>query len=242
MKPSFEILNELKSINSYLSEVDRVNPLKVPGNYFFKLKEKLFIKISSLNKTLNEPQGYFNSLPGIILKRIRENEIFNGNINDNLDESFTLLNELKHKNIFTIPDGYFDNVSIDINKYQKHKAPIRTLIPKRYVWKQAVAAIIVGVIALNAFLFFNHSKDRNSKSVSVNSLAFSYIQAAKQYNSEDQINKGISKLSNEEIINYLTSNGSEVDNEQLISNIREVDLPAQGLNLNEKEVNSYLNN
>ena len=238
MKPNPEILNELESVAPKLIGIDRFGPFKAPVNYFLFLSDRLSIKIASIQKTYSSPSGYFESFPDRLLKRIREHE----QVNSGYLEESELLNSLKNKQVFTVPEGYFDKFSVIQPQELKKSARVVPMFSKRAIWKQAAAAMITGIIGINALWMFNQSNVETSQ-ISNGSVSSSYITATKQFKSEDQLNEGISKLSNDDIIKYLSANGSDADNENVISNITEKDLPAQDATLSDvKDINNYLNN
>lgn len=222
MKSSDEILNELKTVAPGLINIGRINIFNIPNNYFNSLISRILIKIFSENQTFKVPEGYFDSFSGRVMEKIRETEE-----TDNLGNSL-LLASLKNKNVFTVPQGYFENIGIEEIMTKKQGAVIKPMFHKRKMWKQAVAAVVTGVIAINAMWVFNQTKDQSNYGIE-NSEISTYIHASNEFKSEEQLNEGISKLSNEDIIKYLSSNGSESDNENLISGLGDSEISPQSL-------------
>ncbi len=69
----------------------------------------------------------------------------------------------------------------------------------------------------------------------------SYIQESFKYKSEQQIDDGIAKLPDEDIIKYLEATGNDTDDEVLATSVPETELPAQqDYLLNEKTLDIYL--
>lgn len=234
MNFSNDILNELEIIAPALVTIGRENVYSVPANYFENFNIKLSYQLlDNSSTTFSTPQDYFESFPQRILYKIREIDDYS---NDSYEET-KILDSLKGKNVFTVPNNYFENLKIPINNI-KQPAVIKPIF-KIQIWRQAAAAIITGIIAINALWIFNQSEDSNSTILKKDT----YKSTVTQYKSEEQINEGISKLSNEDIVKYLTNNGLEVDNETLISNIGENDLPPQESGLSDEEaIKNYLNN
>ena len=233
MKPSQEILNELKSISPGLIQNDRKNVFSIPDTYFESFARRVLLKIGTLKTTLQAPQGYFSTFSNKLLLKIEELEE-TGKGSDNIG---SLLSGLKNKNVFTVPDGYFEKNKIDLLRGKSRTAVIRPMFHKRGIWKQAVAAVVTGIISINALWMFNQSNS-SITSISEDPGVSSYIRASKEYKSEEQLNEGISKLSNDDIIKYLSTNGSDADNENLISSLGEKDLPAQSTPSSDESENS----
>ena len=238
MKCNKEIADELNAISTTLAEISQTMPFSVPQNYFTSFSNRLTTKIGSANQTLTVPEGYFSTLPDEILKKIDAEEE---------KELSPVLNSLKKTNIYRLPNEYFaqfpDKIHQIVAQPVSQTAKVITAdFKSRSIWKQAAAAIITGVIAINTLWIFNQS-ERGGAKISESTGISSYRTAYNQFRSPQQFDEGLSKISNDDIIKYLASNGNESDNEALITNINENQLPDQDPSLSsDQSIKSYLNN
>ena len=238
MSGSNEISNELASISKVLQKVPRVNVFRVPDGYFDHLEERitthtlmhrdefLFEKGEELMKV---PEGYFDSLSDLILSKIKAGT--EGNEKDELS-NYPILSSLRGKNVFTVPDQYFEHLpGTIINKNISKPAQAKVVSMGAKWWRYAAAVIITGIIAFGSLQLFNNSADEP--------VSYAY-EVAKQFNTPEQFEKGVASLSDEEIINYLESGGSILDNELLMTGT-ENELPsAFDYLLDENTLNNYL--
>ena len=107
MKPGNHIYDELASISPFLASLERINPYKVPENYFEQasigiLNQSLSDTYKGMAKialpTMEVPAGYFENLAGSILSKI----------NAESKEELGVLDEIGRKNVFAVPTGYFE--------------------------------------------------------------------------------------------------------------------------------------
>jgi len=124
-----EILNELKDAAPALAEMDLQHPYRVP-------------------------EGYFESLPGLIMFRIRlENA---ESVQDELEIISPLLNSLNKNMPFSTPDGYFDTLTPGIRvakeEVQKPARVVKMFQPQK-TFRLAAAAVTIGVIGIAAWMF-----------------------------------------------------------------------------------------
>ena len=110
------------------------------------------------------------------------------------------------------------------------------------VWDYAVAAMLSGVMAVSALWISKDSSRQNSTIAKVNTIP-SYIKEAGQYKNEQQINEGISKLADDDIIKYLETTGNNDDDELLSTVVQENELPDEkDYLLNDHTLETFLNN
>ena len=230
MKFSDEILSELVTISPFLAGLEKTNVFTVPEGYFNNLHTSVLLQIKSTNFTLLEkgnnigltvPEGYFENLSTNILNKIKAQQ--NENAADELKNLSPLLFSLQDKNVFTVPQQYFNGLSNNVVKSIRPQAKVISIKSKNTIWKIAAAAVMTGVIAISS-LWVSQKQIDNKTGVAVNETITS---PSGQYRSEDQINQGIAKLSDDEIIKYLQTTGTVADNESLAANIRENELPSQ---------------
>ena len=100
----------------------------------------------------------------------------------------------------------------------------------------------MGLMAISSILVINKNVKHPIDQVSANMPIPAYIQNSYQYKNEEQINEGIAKLSNSDIIKYLEATGNDADTEDFASGVAEKELPSQeDYLLNEKTLDTYLN-
>lgn len=242
MKHSVEILNELSQISPLLAGMEKTNLFSVPEGYFNnlpsdilrQLKTNRSISFSGLEETLlTVPEGYFENLSNDILNKIKSLEKNSTPVE--IKELSPLLFSLHAKNVFQVPHGYFDQLSDAIfHKINRPQAKVVSIKQRNTVWKIAVAAMITGVIAVSSLWI-------SQKPIDTTGLAFKDVPVITKYNNEAQINEGIAKLSDDDIIKYLQVTGNDTDNESLTASIEEKELPAQqDYLLDEKTLQNYL--
>jgi uncharacterized protein YaiE (UPF0345 family) len=238
---SNEILNELRAISPLLAGIQKTNVFSVPEGYFNMLPDNIFDRVNTnylfadkqQKKTdLTIPNGYFENLSSSILHKIKSLE---DDYADEIKDLSPLLSSLKNQNVFNVPSEYFENLPrIILDKAVTKQAKVITLKKRKFVWKYAVAAAMTGVIGISSLLVYNKGERYEYQ-------AGETYKVALQYKNEQQINDGISKLSDNEIIKYLEKNTTDADNEALNTNIEEKELPAQkDYLLDEKTLDIYL--
>ena len=254
MNQSNEILKELQGISPMLAQMQKVNVFSIPDGYFNGLAEKitaysLLNQNESLQHHLNHveeldvppsgvrrlqqvPKGYFDSLSDIIFSKIKISE------GESIDEedfqkSFPLLYSLKNKNVFGVPENYFEKVSEEIIEKINHHQPAKVISMSTKWWKYAVAAVVAGAIAFSSLQIFNGSSESDQIPT--------YVESSFKYKTPEQINDGIASLSDDEIIKYLEKNGSIMDNDLLIKEVDAKELPAAyDYLIDENTLNNYL--
>lgn len=112
-----DILNELQALSTTVANIQRVNVFNVPDDYFNNLSQQvLLLKNTADNDpavTVAVPESYFNNLAETIIGRIkREAEVENKVEQENLT---SILAAIGNNNIYSIPQGYFDHLSDNIN-------------------------------------------------------------------------------------------------------------------------------
>jgi hypothetical protein len=129
------ILNELREISPALAHNYLQQPYQAPEGYFAQLPEQVLqiVKgrfyqvpegyfeslpdqiIKKLKGQIYEvPAGYFDSLPETILNRVKANEAGANKADDpheELEQLSPLLKQIGKKTPFSLPEGYFSNLS-----------------------------------------------------------------------------------------------------------------------------------
>ncbi len=236
---------------------NKTNLQKVPDGYFDTLSTNILAKIKQLYpETANEelrnisqmlyllknenvftvPEGYFDFLSTNISSKIKR--LYPETGDEELRNLSPLLYSLKNVNVFTVPEGYFEYSAIDIlRKVKPVSAKIVAMKPHNSWLKIAVAAAVTGIIAISSLQIFNNSSNHQNPPTEI----AGYVKESFQFKTEQQLDAGIAKLSDDDIIKYLENTGSVLDNDVLLNNIDVTELPAQADYLNdENTLNSYL--
>lgn len=234
MNSSPEILKELQDISPILAGIEKRNVFSVPEGYFDTLTVDLLKVADTRGKAgFTVPLGYFENLTSNILNKIKA-------VDDpaqELRELSPMLYSVQNENVFTVPSGYFNQLEDAILENVLPKQAKVVSIKKNFVWKYAVAAVMTGVIGLSSLMIFTKSEN-----ISRTENITSYTELAAQFKNESQINDGIAKLSDDEIIGFLETTTNVADNETLTQGIEDKELPAENEYLiNEQTLQTYLN-
>ncbi len=249
MKLPRHIYDELKTVAPALAEQEKTNVFSVPPNYFSSLTKQIIDRIYNDNDesiTLpisethfsNVPAGYFDTLADNILMKIKSME--EDDANEEIKKLSPMLYAVQNENIFSVPRGYFETLpDVILNKIQS--PPKVVAMKKRSTfWNYAAAAMLAGVMAISALLIKNNSVQQIPIETGKNIP--SYVKEASIYKNAKQINEGIAKLDDDDIIGYLEKTSSNDDEDALLTSIQEKDLPSeQDYLYDENTLNIYLN-
>ncbi|MEO8862073.1 MAG: hypothetical protein ABI358_11655 [Ginsengibacter sp.] len=251
MNKSEEILNELKSISPLLAEMEKINVFQVPEGYFMDLDVRIaayaMLNDTSVTDNISKrnlqkvPEGYFDTLSDSILNKIKI--AYPESAAEELQKLSPTLFSLKDLNVFSVPDGYFESFESEISKKINKKEPAKVIsINKRSSWlKYAAAAVVTGVIAFSSLEIFKSAYYGNNNAGGSSSVAIT-IKNSFQYKNADEVNAGIAKLSDADIVKYLEKNGNVMDNATLLNDIDVSEMPDQTDYLQDANtLDSYLN-
>ena len=204
MKSDEEILNELNGLSPHIAGILKVNVFSVPVGYFEKLtvqilntakqEEQAFINSGTITMPLQVPQGYFDTLSSTVLNRIKKLE--EGRQDE--EEISSIINAIPKKNVYEVPVNYFENLAVQI--IEKTTVKTGKLVPftkRNNFVKYAVAAGFIGAISFGAIKFINTGKP---------TAAINYTEVMKT-----NIDGELAKISDDEIVNFLTTEGVDVD-------------------------------
>jgi hypothetical protein len=242
---SIEILNELKAISPLLAAMEKVNIFQVPEEYFSDLDQRIlttiFIYQDEKNNLQKVPEGYFSSLSDRIISKIKAEK--NESATEEIKALSPALFYLKEENTFALPENYFDDLSDRIlDKINGKETKVISISSVRKWWKYAAAAIVTGVIAISSLQIFNHTSNSNNKEVITASANIpNYIKESSQYKTPEKLNQGIASLSDDEIVNYLETTGSILDEETITKSLDAKELPnADDYLIDENTLNNFL--
>jgi len=266
MENKIDILNELQALSPTIAAIKKVNVFTVPDGYFECLSADILLGIDTESGLLNlasddssakVPAGYFDTLAGSILGKIKALDIEVEN--DNLSPELT---GIKSKNVFQIPVGYFESLAGSIlTKIQTEEAEdaateIRALSPMLYsIQNQHVFELPQGYFEnLSAQILDKvNPQPKVIKMQRRSSTFFKYAVAAAltgvmalgvfKFTSTDKkadlpgyvtaglkvqdVDQELTKLSDDDIVRYLEANGTDVKTAMVANSIDENELPSQ---------------
>ena len=189
----------------------------LPAGYFDQLADSILVKIKAadskeddLSSTLQSlkdiavyqtPIGYFDKLSDNILANIEVPSAA-----DELRSLSPMLYSIQNERVYEVPNGYFDSLATDL-QHQIQPAPAAKLISiqSSKVWmRYAVAALFTGFMALGVFKFIPLTSVANT---SLTAAQLQGLQMAK----ENRLEEELAKVSDEEIIGFLTKDGVDVE-------------------------------
>jgi hypothetical protein len=226
------ILQELKDISPAVANLGTVNVFSVPAGYFDQLPAAILSKINAetvdfrgRSAPFSVPAGYFDHLAGNILDKIKVAE---QSVEAELAGIAPLLNTISKKQVYTVPEGYFESLELTIPlKLDKPSARVFSFGKTKRVMQYAVAACTAGILVIGAWFYTNKNTGTDETSVS-------YIDVKRM-----NIASELDKLSETEIASYLET----TPNVGYAMNIsaEEIDFDEYLDAASDEEINEYLN-
>lgn len=235
------ILNELADLGSDLKNHNPQNIYAVPVGYFEGLADQILNRIKALTASdakdelrylspllsnvsketpYSVPAGFFQNLSEDVLKKINEHEDYQTS-DEEIEALSPLLSSLKNNNPYSTPAGYFEKLETGVGKKETKVISIS----RRRWYRLAVAAVVIGIVAISGLAIFR------SKQVDPNKNPQAWIEKnVDKKVSKDKIDEFV-KLAEDESINV----AFEKDDVKL-AEIKELmkDVP-------EKEIEDFLN-
>lgn len=244
MKQHEDIFNELNGISPAVAAVPYVNVFRVHPGYFAGIGAELKARIAAdqayASKDVSVPEGYFDGLAANILQKIRSEE--NMSVAQEMKELSPVISAIGNANIFTVPQGYFEQLSFTA---EVKTAKVIKMNPLRSVFKYAAAAVVTGLLGISVINLTD-----NDTAVVTNPV----IQTASVAKTEnimrtanDIILKGsfeneFNTISDKDIEQYLTQSGQDVNAALVASSAYDGALPeATDYLLDENTLDDYLN-
>ena len=220
------ILNELKELSAAVANIARVNVFTVPDGYFDTLSSQVLIQVHAGDaenvkaiKEASVPEGYFDNLAGNIMARIKNEALTDASSETkNISE---LVAGIGNKNVYTIPQGYFEGVAEQINAQLFTPAKVVSIKNRFTAFRYAAAAVVTGVIGLSAFFLINKYNDKNISSAQTAAV----IAEAKQIIKTNSFDKELSAVSDAAIVSFLESKGQNVEASLVASLTDDKNLP-----------------
>ena len=190
------IKKELENISSVVKHGLRSNLYSVPEDYFEKNTLNILSKIST--SEMKVPEGYFHNFAETVLTKVKTSPVLS--LNEELNSLSPALLNLKSKRTYSVPLGYFDELS---NKISVKVKPARVVRMKPF-YRYAVAAVAIGLIGVGIFTNLFKTNDNNLLNSDVYKTAYQIID---NKNFDDVLDS----VPADEATAYLTSYGQDVN-------------------------------
>jgi hypothetical protein len=235
------ILNELAELGSVLVNHDPQNIYAVPAGYFEGLVDQILDRIkameasnakdelkylSPLLSTVSKempyavPAGFFQDLSDDVLKKISEHEDHQTS-EEEIEILSPLLSSLKNKNPYSIPSGYFEKLETGVEKKETKVISIT----KRRWYRLAIAAVVIGIVAISGLAIFR------SKQVDPNKNPQAWI--------EKNVDKKVSKDKIDEFVKLAEDGSANVAYEK--DDVKHAEIKELMKDVPEKEIVDFLN-
>ena len=235
------ILNELKDLESFLGNYNPQNIYTVPNGYFEGLPTQILNRIKALEaanakdelKYLSPflsnvskempyavPAGFFQSLSEDVLKKISEHEDYQTS-EEEIGSLSPLLSSLKNKNPYSIPAGYFERLETGA---EKKETKVISITRRRW-YRLAVAAVVIGIVAISGLAIFR------SKQVDPNKNPQAWI--------EKNVDKKVSKDKIDEFVKLAEDGSTNVAYEK--DDVKHAEIKELMKDVPEKEIEAFLN-
>jgi len=235
------ILNELAELGSVLSNYDPQNIYAVPAGYFEGLADQILNRIKALeaNDAKEElsylspflgnvskempykiPAGFFQDLSEGVLKKISAHEDHQTS-EEEIETLSPLLSSLKNKNPYSTPAGYFEKLE---TRVEKKETKIISITRSRW-YRVAVAAVIIGIVAISGLAIFR------SKQVDPNKNPQAWI--------EKNVDKKVSKDKIDEFVKLAEDGSTNVAYEK--DDVKHAEIKELMKDVPEKEIVDFLN-
>ena len=235
-----DILTEIKSISPTVASISPINVFTVDATYFEVLPQIIMAKIVVENsfvfsKNLSVPEGYFESLPVNILKKIHA---LKNDVTIELTEISPLIAAIDNKVTYTVPEDYFNGLTF-LNKQQEPAKVIAINKPKSF-FKYAAAAVITGLLGLSIVNIVDNNHAQNNITTTAGTITGTTKPNAVLINGS--FDEALQNVSDNEIEQYLQKSGHDVNAALVASSTDDVDkLPeATDYLLDENVLDNYL--
>jgi len=235
------ILKELADLESLLAHHDLQDIYAVPTGYFEGLADQILNRIKAfeandakeelsylsplLSNVAKEmpysvPAGFFESLNEDILEIIKGHGDHQTS-EEEIESLSPILSSLKNKNLYSIPAGYFENLETRVEKKETKVISIT----KRKWYRLAVAAVVIGAIAISGLAIFR------SKQVDPNKNPQAWI--------EKNLDKKVSKDKIDEFVKLAEDESINVASEK--DDVKHAEIKELMKDVPEKEIEAFLN-
>ena len=176
------------------------------------------------------PEGYFDSLPSLILLKIKAESA--SSVQEELEIISPLLSGITRKMPFSTPDGYFESLAPEIRvapETNTKPAPVVKMFQPARRFRMAAAAVTIGLIGIAAWLFL---KD--------NSTGDQYVTRTDS-EVQNELKTKVDELSEIELANFVNASSYFVSYENAsVGEISEEDVRLMLADLPDQELEKYL--
>lgn len=250
------ILDELRELAPGLVSIPQENPYQVPAGYFENLPERMLALViaegspvlqNNKQNAYEVPAGYFENLSDSILNKVRAIE--SGSAKEELEVLSPLLSGLSKKAPFSIPQGYFEDLASNITDGAKAIDLVNEELENLSPVMNSLKGVNVYQVPSNYFEQLPASllqKATQQQPAKVVSMTFTrrvmqYAVAAvmtglvimgglKLINTQvTPTETGIASITDTEILQYLESNGDNVEPVLTTTTEESIDLSADDM-------------
>jgi len=241
-------LKELEELGSVLASHEPQNIYAVPTGYFEDLADQILDRIkalkadnakeelsflspflSNVSKEMpySVPAGFFQDLSEDVLKKISEHEDYQTS-EEEIETLSPLLSSLKNKNPYSIPASYFESLENGVGRKdsfgEKRETKVVSITKRRW-YRLAVAAVVIGIVALSGLVIFR------TKQVDPNKNPQAWI--------EKNVDKKVSKNKLDEFVKLAEGESINVTSEK--DDVKLAEIKELMKDVPEKEIEDFLN-
>lgn len=239
MTRNTDILKELEQISQAVAQISGEAPYQVPVGYFDTLdtvimariaaggiEENSLLTVAGKQMPQDVPDGYFDTLSDNILSKLKAQQSFQ-TAAEELNELSPVLAGLSKANLYEVPIGYFENLAERITEKTTETKVVSMF--SRKVWiRYAAAAVLFAMIAFGINFFIQQPSTTGP------------VAGIPEIKTEEQINKELAKISEEEIINYLKMTSDSKDVAAIASVVDQSQLPTEADYMDDAFMESFM--
>lgn len=202
----------------FLDAVDKTQRLyRVPASYFEELAAEVITRIRldnlSVSMDYEVPKGYFSQLPAQIMDRIHSERqgltklyqtysFKDPAVVEELKAVAPFLLQIGNHNVYQVPADFFEQFEAQRQsapETQKAAAKVIPLTRRKRIWRAAVAVAAVLVVLFSGERYFMEHQEESTIAESSNQFA------SKISTDNDSFRAGLSELTDQEILSYLST-------------------------------------
>ena len=232
-------MNELTDLKSVLASHDSQNVYAVPAGYFEGLADQIMNRVKALESVdakeellylspflsnvskqipYTVPADFFQTLSEDVLKKINEHKETS---KEKIETLSPLLSSLKNKNPYSIPAGYFEKLETGV---ERKETKVISITNRRW-YRIAVAAVVIGVVAISGLVIFK------TKPVDPNKNPQAWI--------VKNVDKKVSKDKIDEFVKLAEGGSLNVTHEK--DDVKHAEIKELMKDVSEKEITDFLN-
>ncbi len=182
--------DELNILSPYLNNFSKEIPFKTPAGYFDGLEERMMNAVLASSDYLHKESPKESFLT------------FGQTTDEELESLSPLLQGLKKENPYTVPKGYFENLSVPVVEETKTKV---VSMGNRKWLRYAVAAMMIGLIALVGIRIIIQGK------IDPNKNSHAWVEKNVKKVSSDKLDEFIKLTENEKSIEVALVASDKID-------------------------------